>query len=192
MFRVKAICGWCAGLAVAGLFVASAAHCQVVQSAEGKGQSLRLGVDFSNLRAGFPIDSSLRLSGVGVFGNLNWSHKYGVEGQIRFLNFNSWNGETEQDYLAGPRFTFLHSSKWRPFAAFEVGAIKIQYPFNVGTGTSFAMAPTGGLDYRVNRKWSVRGAYQYQFLPDSPDFTDEPKFGIRPNGVSVGISYRLF
>jgi len=64
---MKVYCGWRAVLAIAILSGAAAVHGQVVQSAEGHGQSLRLGVDFSNLQAGFPIASNLRLSGVGVF-----------------------------------------------------------------------------------------------------------------------------
>lgn len=182
----------CARLAILGLFATAVAQGQVTQSAEGAGQSLRVGTEFSNLQAGFPINSNVRLSGVGVFGNFNWNYRYGVEAQASFLNLNSWHGETEQDYLAGPRYTFLHSSKWRPYGSFQVGLVKIKYPFSIGTGTSFAIAPGGGLDYRINHKWSIRGSYQYQFLLNSPNFTDEPEFGIRPNGVSVGVSYRLW
>jgi opacity protein-like surface antigen len=80
----------------------------------------------------------------------------------------------------------------RPFAAFNVGLVKIQYPFSMGTGTSFAMAPGGGVEYRLSHKWSIRGNYEYQILLNSPDFTNEPKFGIKPNGGLVGISYRLW
>lgn len=192
MFRKNSLGNVRAGLAIAGLFTAAVAQGQVTQSAEGAGQSFRVGAEYSNLQAGFPIDSNVRLSGVGVFGNFNWNYRYGVEAQARFLNINSWNSETEQDYLAGPRYTFLHSSKWRPFASFQVGLVRIQYPFSIGTGTSFAMAPGGGLDYQMNHKWSLRGSYEYQFLTNSPNFTDEPKFGVKPNGVSVGVSYRLW
>jgi opacity protein-like surface antigen len=192
MFRQKAFGGWRMGMAIAGLFAAAGAYGQVVSSAEGDGQSLWVGAEYANLQAGFPNGSNLRLSGVGVFGNFNWNHTYGMEAHARFLNFNSWNGETEQDYLAGPRYTFLHRNKLRPFAAFNVGLVKIQYPFSMGTGTSFAMAPGGGVEYRLSHKWSIRGNYEYQILLNSPDFTNEPKFGIKPNGGLVGISYRLW
>jgi opacity protein-like surface antigen len=143
------------------------------------------------MKAGFPHGSDLRLSGVGVFANFNWNHSIGVEGRARFLNFNSWYGETEQDYLAGPRYTFLHSDKWRPYASFQVGMAKVQYPFKLGSASFLAMTPGGGLEYRVGRKWSVQASYEYQILPNSPNFSNEPKFGIRPNGPQVGISYRL-
>jgi opacity protein-like surface antigen len=192
MFRKKTFGCWRVGLAIAGLFAATGAYGQIVPSAEGDGQSLWVGAEYANLQAGFPNGSNLRLSGVGVFGNFNWNHTYGMEAHARFLNFNSWNGETEQDYLAGPRYTFLHRNKLRPFAAFNVGLVKIQYPFSMGTGTSFAMAPGGGVEYRLSHKWSIRGNYEYQILLNSPDFTNEPKFGIKPNGGLVGISYRLW
>jgi opacity protein-like surface antigen len=189
-FRMKVMSGWRAGLAIAGLF-AAAAHGQVIPSAEGAGQSLWVGAEYANLKAGFPEGSTTRLSGVGVFGNFNWNHRFGVEGRARFLNIGSWNGETEQDYLAGPRYTFLHRNKLRPYALFQVGFVKMQYPFSVGSGTFFAMAPGGGVEYRLSRKWSVRGSYEFQMLMNSPNFTNEPQYGIKPNGGIVGLSYRL-
>jgi len=190
MVRMKALGGWRAGLAIAGLF-AAAAHGQVIPSAEGAGQSLWVGAEYANLQAGFPEGSTTRLSGVGVFGNFNWNHRFGVEGRVRFLNLSSWNSETEQDYLAGPRYTFLHRNKLRPFASFQVGFVKMQYPFSVGSATFFAMAPGGGVEYRLSHKWSVRGSYEFQMLMNSPNFTNEPQYGIKPNGGIVGLSYRL-
>jgi hypothetical protein len=38
---------------------------------------------------------------------------------------------------------------------------------------------------------SARAVYEYQILYNSPNFSNEPKFGVRPKGVTVGISYRL-
>jgi len=174
------------------LSMAAIGYGQTVPDATGAGNSLWAGAEYANMQAGFPNGSSLRLTGVGAFADYNWNHFFGVEMHMRFLNFNSWYGETEQDYLAGPRYTFLKSNRWRPFAGFEIGAVRIQYPFAIGTGTCFAISPGGGLEYRLGRKWAARATYEYQFLPNSPNFTDEPKFGIRPNGFQAGISYRIF
>jgi opacity protein-like surface antigen len=170
----------------------SAAQAQTVPDGRGGAASLWVGAEYGSFKAGFPVDSTVKLSGVGAFATYNWNRHYAMEMHARFLNLNSWYGETEQDYLAGPRYTFLRGEKLRPFALFQVGFVKIQYPFLIGTGTSFAMAPGGGVEYRLGRKWSVRGAYELQILTNSPDFTDEPKFRIRPNGATMGISYRLF
>jgi opacity protein-like surface antigen len=115
-----------------------------------------------------------------------------LEGHIRYLDWDRWNGETEHDYLAGPRYTFLHRNKLRPFASFQMGTVAMRYPFSIGTGNMFAAVPGGGLEYRLSHRWSVRAAYEYQILPNSPNFTDEPQFGIRPNGGGGGLSYRVF
>lgn len=168
------------------------ARAQSSPSAWEPPQSLWVGAEFASFKAGFPKDSTVRMEGVGITARYNWNHRYALDGQVRFLNLNSWYGETEQNYLAGPRYTFLNSNRWRPFARFEVGAVHIKYPFQMGTGTSFAMAPGGGVEYRFDRRWSAQATYEYQLLTTSPNFTDEPHFGIRPNGATVGISYRLF
>lgn len=192
MRRRKLDCGWKICLTLTGLLLTAAAQGQTVPDATGRSNSLWVGAEYSKMEAGFPNSSNIQLQGIGAWANYNLNHTFGAEGHVRFLNFNSWYGETEQDYFAGPRYTFLHSDRWRPFARFEIGAVRIQYPFSLGTGVSFAMAPAGGLDYRLGRKWAARAAYEYQFLPNSPDFTNEPKFGIRPNGLQLGISYRVF
>jgi hypothetical protein len=192
MFPIKTIAGWWVAVTIMGLLVAvTVAHGQSEASSLVPTQSLWVGADYSNLHAGFPKGSNLRISGIGVFGDYNWNHQWSVEAKARFLDFNSWYGETEQDYLVGPHYTFLHNNKLRPFASFQIGIVRMQYPFKIGTQSLFAMAPGGGVEYRLNHKWAVRGSYEFQFLPNSPNFTDEPKFGIKPNGLSVGISYHL-
>jgi opacity protein-like surface antigen len=193
MLQVKKMSGWRVVWAMAAvLAVAVVAQGQSTYSASGVGPSLFVGAEYANLQAGFPINSDTRLSGVGGFVNYNWSHSIGMEARARFLNFGSWYGETQQDYLVGPRYTFLHSNTWHPYAIFNVGLVKIQYPFSMGNGTSFAMAPGGGLEYRMSHKIHLRAGYEYQMLTNSPDFTDEPKFGIRPSGFTAGVSYRIF
>lgn len=190
--RVKICCLLFLFGAATLLFVSPMVRGQATASAKGEGQALWAGVEYSNFKAGFPNNSSVRLSGIGGFADFHWTHAIGVEAHARFLNLQSWNGETEQDYLIGPRYTFLHSERWRPFASFEVGFVKIHYPFTLGDGTSFAMAPGGGLEYRLGNRWHARAAYDFQLLPNSPNFTNATKFGIHPNGASVGITYRIF
>jgi len=154
---------------------------QVEPAAYKDNPSLWAGAEFANYYAGFPHGSDLRLSGLGAFVNFDWTHRIGIEGHARFFNMNSWNGET-----------FLKSDHWRPFADFEIGVVRIHYPFQIGTGDQFALAPGGGLEYRLNRRVSVRTVYEYQFLSNSPDFTNEPHFGIHPNGITCGFSIRPF
>lgn len=171
---------------------AMAIEAQTVADGRGGAASLWAGAEYASFQAGFPVDSTVRLAGLGAFATYNLNRHYALEMHARFLNLNSWNGETQQDYLIGPRYSFLRGEKLRPFAYFQVGMVKIQYPFQVGTGSSLALAPGGGVEYRLGRKLSVRGAYEFQMLTNSPDFTNEPHFGIRPNGASIGIAYRIF
>ena len=182
--------GW-AALVAALLLLAAMANAQTVPDASGAGESFWVGAEYGNLQAGFPAGSSLRLSGVGAFANFNWNHHFGLETRATFLNFGQWHGETEQDYLAGPRYTLLRRNRLRPYAAFETGLVKIQYPFKMGTGTSFAIAPGGGVEYRTSRRFSVHASYEYLMLFNSPNFTNEPHFGIRPQGIRAGIAYRI-
>lgn len=176
---------------LAFLLAAAFARAQTAADAYATGPSLWAGAEFSNMQAGFPNGSSVRLQGIGGFVNYNWSHAIGLEAHVRFLSFDSWYGETQQDYLAGPRYTFLHNRKWRPFAEFQVGMVRIEYPFSLGTGASFTMAPGGGLEYQLSRRFSARATYEYQYLFNSPNFANEPQFGIRPNGFQAGFAYRI-
>ena len=72
-----------------------------------------------------------------------------------------------------------------------MGLGKIQYPFSIGSGTYLALAPGGGLNYRLSRRFSLRAEYEYQMWPGSPNFTNEPAHELTPNGFHAGIAYRL-
>ena len=182
---------WNPLMIILAILLCAAASGQSVPDGLKDNPSLWVGLDYSNMHAGFPHGSNLRLSGMGGVASFSWTHQLLIEGQVQHLNWNSWYGETEQDYLAGPRYTFLKGDRLRPFARLEIGLVHIHYPFRIGTGNMFAVVPAGGIEYRLNRKWSVRASYEYQILPVSPNFTNEPKFGIRPNGASVGFTYRV-
>jgi len=54
------------------------------------------------------------------------------------------------------------------------------------------MAPGGGLDYALNRRWKVRADYEFQIWPSAVGIPGIQTGSVHPNGVSVGISYRLF
>jgi hypothetical protein len=180
---------WMVALA-AGL-LANAAQAQVVPSAEGPGRSLWAGGEYLNIYAGFPYQSNQRLWGIGAFADYHLTGHIAVEAEARFLRFNSFYGETEDNYLAGPRYMARRFGKFQPFAQCLVGLGKIQYPFNIGNGTYFALAPGAGANFRISRKFSSRGEYEYQLWPGSPNFSNEPAHEITPNGFHAGISYRI-
>lgn len=177
---------------MAVLLFAGAAQAQVAPSAYGSGHSLWIGGEYSNVNASFPYQSNQRLSGISVFADYNVSGPVGVEAEARFLRFNSFYGESEDNYLAGPRYVVRRFGRLQPFAKFLVGIGKIQYPFSVGSGSYLALAPAGGVDYRLSRRWAIRAEYEYQFWPGSPGFANEPANQLTPNGFHAGIAFRPF
>jgi opacity protein-like surface antigen len=180
---------WTAALA-AGVF-ANLAQAQVVPAAIDSRHALWVGGEYSNIHAGFPYQSSQRLWGISGFADYHLSVHVHAEAETRFLRFNSFYGETEDNYLAGPRYLVGTFGKFQPFAQCLVGFGRMQYPFNIGTGKYFALAPGGGVNYRIARRWSLRGEYEYQFWPGSPNFANEPAHEIAPNGFHVGVAFRL-
>jgi opacity protein-like surface antigen len=180
------------GAAVAAVLLAVAARAQVVPSATGPGRSLWAGGEYSNIQAGFPYQSNQRLWGVAAFADYHFVPHVALEGEARFLRFNSFYGETEDNYLAGPRYEIRSFGKLEPFVQCLAGIGKIQFPFQIGTGSYLAVAPGAGVNYRLSRRWTVRGEYEYQFWLNSPNISGEPAHQITPSGFHVGIAFRVF
>jgi opacity protein-like surface antigen len=168
------------------------AQAQVVPSAYRSPHVLWVGGEYSNMKASFPYQSNQRLSGVGVFADYKMSGFVGIEGDARFLHFGGFEGSTESSYLAGPKAYFLTRGKWQPYAKMLVGVGSIHYPFAIGNASYLALAPGGGVGYRLGRRWMLRGEYEYQMWLDSPGFANEPKHELTPNGFNVGLAYRVF
>ena len=55
-------------------------------------------------------------------------------------------------------------------------------------GTLFVYAPGGSLDYRLNRKFSLRGDYESQRWPGFAVLPPDTH-GMSPNGFSLGVAY---
>jgi opacity protein-like surface antigen len=180
---------WIAALA-ASLLV-SAAHAQVVPSATSPGHALWVGGEYSNISASFPYQSGHRLWGIGAFADYHVTNHIGLEAEARFLRFNSFYGETEDNYLGGPRYLVGRFGQLQPYAQCLAGIGKIQYPFAIGNGSYLALAPGAGANYRIARRWSLRGEYEYQFWLNSPNIVNEPSHEITPNGFHLGVAYRL-
>lgn len=165
---------------------------QVAPTAYLKPPLFWVGAEYSNVRASFPYQSSQRLEGVGVFAEFRLNGRIGLEGDARFLHFGGFEGSTESSYLAGPKAYFFAKGKFQPYGKFLVGAGRIHYPFAIGDASYFAMAPGGGTDYRLGRRWMLRAEYEYQIWPESPGYANEPKHRLTPNGFHVGVAYRIF
>jgi hypothetical protein len=185
---LRPIC-WAVALA-AGLLVGSA-RAQVVPSATGP-HALWVGGEYSNIHASFPTGSNQRLWGIGGFADYRLTDHIGVVAEARFLRFNSFYGDSEDNYLGGARYLTKRFGKLQPYAQGLAGLGRIQYPFGIPAGRYFAIAPGAGASYSIARKWSVRGEYEYQLWLNWPNIPGVPTQSFTPNGFHAGIAYRLF
>ena len=162
---------------------------QVAPSAYERHINLWAGAEFSNFQPDYaPVG---RLNGLGAYVDWSLNSNLAVEGEMRFLRFNTNWGESQDHYLIGPKFSTQHWLKFKPYAKFLVGVGKMNFPFNLGYGKYFAMAPGGGVDYELSRKWAVRADYEYQIWPSAPAIPGQTNNGMTPNGFSVGIAYHV-
>jgi opacity protein-like surface antigen len=186
---LRLIC-WMPALAVC--LLAGSALGQVVPSATRASHALWVGAEYSNIHAGFPYQSNQRLWGIGGFADYHLSPHIAVEVDARFLRFNSFYGETEDNYLTGPRYLARYVGKFQPYAQCLAGFGAIQYPFQIGSGRYFALAPGGGASYRISHRLALRGEYEYQLWLNSPNIVGEPAHMITPYGFHVGVAYKVF
>jgi hypothetical protein len=47
------------------------------------------------------------------------------------------------------------------------------------------------LEYGITKKLVVRGDYEYQWWPSFSGIAGLPNNGLTPNGLSLGVKYRL-
>lgn len=172
------------------LLLSGTAWAQSPQSAVGGEQALRIGAEYSLFRPDFGPKSTIQ--GAGAYIDLQWNSQWAVEGEARFLRFGNYQGETETTYLIGPRYVLGPHGRIRPWAAFLVGSGEIHFPYQIGSGSFFAMAPAVGIDYRLDSHLTLRADYEYQYWPTAPGIPDEPSQGVHPNGLSAGVSWKIF
>lgn len=137
------------------------------------------------------------MGGIAVFADLDniFLRKLGAEGEARWLRFNEYLGETQDHYLLGPRYRLIRFHALSGYAKFLMGGGFITYPGDIGSGSYFAYVPGGTAEYRVARRWIVRGDYEYQRWPAAPGLVfsfPNPSHGLTPNGFSAGVAYKIF
>jgi hypothetical protein len=164
------------------------AHGQVVPSATERVFTVRAGVlasafqpDYTN--EGVAATGPQRLYGVGGYVDVRLSRWLQPEGEVRFLRFNEYLGIDENTYSAGLRLPLGDLRRFTPYGKILAGLGNGSFL----TGSSLVLTYGGGLDYRLNRKFTIRCAdFEYQQWPINSDIT------IRPYGVSAGVSYKVF
>jgi hypothetical protein len=160
-------------------------NAQAVEAADEPGLHLNAG----GMASGFqPDEGGNDLVGAGTYVDFHFTHWIQIEGEGRWLRWNQYFGEHEDNYLIGPRVPVYRIGKrGQIYGKALIGLGKMTFPFG-GYGTFTALAFGGTLDYRLSRKVTMRAIdFEYQ---DWPVWL--PHQSLQPYGVSVGFAYKVF
>ncbi len=139
-----------------------------------------------------PDYGSNRLSGLGVYADLDLIHHWGAEAEARWLHFGGAGNQEAANYLIGGRYRIALAQKHiQPYAKLLIGDGNMSFPDNIGHGSYFSIVPGGGVDIQLSPRLRVRGEYEYQFWPSAPGFPGFRNNGLNPSGFSFGASWRL-
>lgn len=180
------------GLILCALLLSSMrALAQAAPSAYGGSPRFTAGGLFSYVDSGY---AGNRMTGPGAY--IDWSPptewSLGLEGEARWLILNAPNQFRQYTYLAGPRYQFPHKGRVRPYVKFLIGAGDIDFPYHLAHGSYFVLAPGGGADIALAPKLRLRADYELQIWPQAVGIPGIPGSSLKPNGVSVGFSYKVF
>ncbi len=127
-----------------------------------------------------------RLLGATAFTDIDIGRHYGVEAEVRFLDFNEPINIHAETYLAGPRAR-LNLGRFQVYGKGLVGFGTFHYPYNYATDKDFVAAGGGGVDYHISRLVHIRLAdAEYQYWPQ---FHYGPMSSF---GISAGFRVRVF
>jgi opacity protein-like surface antigen len=173
--------------------LAGTAVAQVTPSATGSHKSLSAGALFSYTQpncctydtSNNPVVGSNgnHLYGIGVFVDYRMSRWLQLEGEYRKLPWNQYQDQNirESSTLVGLREPIRTFGRVTPYGKALVGLGSASFL----TGRAFAYALGGGADYRLNKRWSLRGDFEYQRWSVSPT-------ALKPYVASAGLKYRIF
>ena len=182
-------------LLIAALLVSTPvlAAAQSQYSAERAPVSFTVGGSYSFFDAGYGGYKVMGATAYADFSPVIWDH-IAAEAEGRWLTLNADRGFREYNYLAGPvyRITLSEHHNFHPYVKGLIGEGIIDFPNQLAYGRYFAIAPGAGVDYTLNRRWRLRADYEYQIWPQAPDIPGIPSGTLKPNGVSVGFTYRVF
>jgi hypothetical protein len=180
---------------------------QVVPSATERVLTIRVGGLASAFQPDYAGNSIAqtgpqRLYGVGAYVDVHVSRWIQPELEMRWGRFNEYNpsptisgsqGIDENTYSLGDRIPIKTFRKFTPYGKVLVGLGSASWL----QSSAFVLTYGGGVDYRLNRKFTIRCAdFEFQQWPvtgPSPGPGQAAtSFTVRPYGLSAGMSYRIF
>lgn len=173
---------------------------QTTWSAEGSGLSVWVGASISTFNPDYGCQHNSifscwdgQLLGISPYVHTNGFvlNRIGAAGQARFLHWRGPGKLTESSYMAGPRVNLFQKKKFVFSGQFLAGSAHLDVSQGAGSGSYFAFAPGGAVDYRLARRVLARVDYEYQFWPGFNGGQSGASHGLTPNGFSVGLSYSV-
>jgi hypothetical protein len=171
------------------------AHGQVVPSATSRVLDVRAGAFGSAFQPDYLGGGEVgttpnRLYGVGGYVDARFTRWIQPEFEVRFLRFNELVedgftvAQTQNTYSLGDRIPIKTFHKFTPYGKVLAGLGNGDFLIS---GNVFVLTYGGGVDYRLNRKFTIRCAdFEYQQWKVNSALT------IWPYGLSAGLSYRIF
>lgn len=161
------------------------ARAQVVPAAVGRRLVINAGGEGSDFQPdyagqGVAQTSPNRLYGIGGWVDADFTRWIQIEAEGRWLHWNQYAGIDENTYMIGPRVPIHEFHRFTPYGKFLIGWGSGSFL----TGRTTAWAYGGGVDYRLSRKFTARGDYEFQDWRVTP--------ALHPSGFSVGLSYKVF
>lgn len=180
-------------LVLAGaLLFAPVVFAQAAPSTTGGNGSITVGVSASAFQPdSMPGYTGGHVIGPDLFFDINLMPRWGAEGEARWLHWNGSGGQEQSNYLLGPRYRVIQWRGISGWAKFMMGAGVEKFPANIGSGSYFAFAPGGNVEYRLSPHLSGHIGYEYQFWPNAPNIPGLPDNGMHPSGFSIGIGYHI-
>jgi hypothetical protein len=166
---------------------------QAVYEAQRAPLTLTAGGSFSYFDADY---AGNKVTGIGAYTDFSpivFDH-LGLEAEGRWLMFSGSQSFREYNYLVGPRFRFSLAEHrgLHPYVKAMIGQGDIDFPYHLAYGRYLMFALGGGVDFAINHRMRVRADYENQILPDAPGIPGLPSGALKPNGVTAGVSYRIF
>lgn len=164
----------------------SFARAQVTPSATGRRLQLFAGAEGAMFQPdyagqGVAQSSPNKLFGIGAYIDADFTRWIQIEAQGRWLHWNQYAGIDQNTYQIGPRVPIYHYHGLTPYGKFLIGWGSGSFL----TGRATALTFGGGVDYRLNRKFTIR-AFNFEYQ----DWRTTP--ALHPYGGSIGLAYRVF
>jgi opacity protein-like surface antigen len=163
---------------------------QVVPAARVGGFPISVGVGFS--RYNLDYGPGRYMEGPVVRVGATLFKGIGIDGSARaiFMNTPAQLTRMQQNtFLGGVYYDGVHIGRVRPFVRAAAGLGTIEFPSRNPkyTRDSYSVfAPSGGIEFQLSRKVSLRGEYEYQYWKDFQG----PKY-LNPQGFTIGVNYYL-